>query len=77
MISKRSGTKISRLENPHPFASVIVVLIKSNFIGIPQYSMNLFKFPKYIFKETDKINKDFFWKDNYNTSNYKHKLGVL
>lgn len=36
-----------------------VVLIKSNFIDIPQYPMDWFKIPKYVCKEIDNINRSF------------------
>lgn len=39
-----------------------VILFKSNRTCISQYSLNCFKFLKYIFKEIDKVNKDFYGK---------------
>lgn len=37
-----------------------VILIKSSLIGVSQYLMNWFKFSKFIAKDIDKVNKDFF-----------------
>lgn len=40
--------------------------------------MNWFKFPKYVCKGIDKINRYFFWNNNYdNTIAHKHKLHNL
>lgn len=38
-----------------------VILIKSNFTGIPQYSINWFKFLKYIYMDINGLNKFFFF----------------
>lgn len=54
-----------------------VVLIKSNLTGIPQYSINWFKFPTNIYKDIDGPNRNFFWKDNCDNISDKHKLHPL
>lgn len=40
--------------------------------------MNWFKFPKYIYKNIDKVNRNFFWNINYeDITTDKHKLHTI
>lgn len=55
-----------------------VVLIHLNLTGMSEYPINWFKFPKYISKEIDKVNRDFFWSNYADNSKYEnHKLHTL
>lgn len=51
-----------------------VVLIKSNLASIPQCPMNWFKLAKYICWDIDSLNRNFFRKDNCDTTRSRHRL---
>lgn len=54
-----------------------VVIIKSNLIGIHQYSINWFKFSKSLYKEIDIFNREYFQSDNCDSISDKDKLHTL
>lgn len=73
-IKHRIGQKLTGLQARTLPAAGKVVLIISNLTCIPQYSMIRFKILKNICKETDSLNRKFFWKDNCDHSDDNHGL---
>lgn len=63
-IKNKLGQKLAGWKSRSISEASKVVLIKSNLIAIPQYSMNWHKVSRYICIEFLDTNRDFFWNNN-------------